>query len=164
MPRRASSALTTSREAKRHLTDREAKLVAVMVSCASEGRALSRLQAGELAGYGVGEVARVQASRALSRPHVKQAIFDALKDAAVMDAPANYAALRHVADKAVSTRDKIAAARTGLELAGLVGAAPGTSGQPVALHFHLSPEARRIIEAAPVGAVTIPPPGLENIE
>lgn len=158
MARHPRSAVATKQQSARTLTDKEAALVAALVSSASEGKSLSRTEAGMLAGYGSGETARVSASRALSRPAVRAALVDGLKDAAVVDASAAYAALRHVTDKATSTRDRIAAARTTLEMAGLVGSPAAPIGPPITftLNFKHSPDAARILST--------PPASLEHID
>lgn len=104
------------------LTTREAALVRILIDAASDGRSLTRGEAGKLAGYsGNDETARVQASRALSKPKVRAALIDGIRDAAQVDVAAAYAVLRHVADRARSTRDRLGAASKHLDLAGLTG-------------------------------------------
>ena len=104
------------------LTPKEAALVRVMIEAAVEKKAFpTREQAGALAGYGQGEVARVSASRALSRPHVIEAIQEGVREVAGADVAAMYHTLRNAAVKAPSARDRIAAASKVLDLAGMAG-------------------------------------------
>jgi hypothetical protein len=107
------------------LTPKEAALVRAILDAAAEGKTFpTRTQLGSMAGYGVGEVARTSACRALARPHVREAIQEGVRQIAGADVGAAYQTLRLAAAKAPSTRDRITAAGRMLDLAGMAGAAP----------------------------------------
>lgn len=86
------------------LTEREAKLVEVIIQAASEGRSITREQAGTAAGYEAGDGARVSAHRALKRPDVRKALMEGLRECAQVDAADAYAVLRHLASAGRSER------------------------------------------------------------
>lgn len=124
MARKRRSAVAKAPHAA-DLTPKEAALVRVMVEAAVEKKAFpTREQAGCLAGYGSGETARVSASRALSRPHVIEAIQEGVRKTAGGDVAAMYHTLRNAAVKAPSARDRITAAAKVMDIAGMTGAGP----------------------------------------
>lgn len=83
------------------LTTKERALVDLVISAAAEGKRFpSRQELGTAAGYGLGESARVQASRALRRPHVRDAIQAGIRETAGVDVAAAYLTLRNAAAKA----------------------------------------------------------------
>jgi len=101
------------------LNHREHHLVEVIVQAASEGIELTREQAGTAAGYGEGETARTSASRALSRPEVRDVLMKRLREIAGVDASASYAVLRHVASRGRSERTRVDAALAVARIGGL---------------------------------------------
>jgi hypothetical protein len=101
------------------LTPKEAALVRVTVEAASDGIELTREQAGTLAGYGTGEVARASASRAFGRPEVRSALMKAMREVAGVDAAASYALLRHVSSRGRSERTRVDAALAVARIGGL---------------------------------------------
>lgn len=129
-----SSAVTTPGTGERRLTPQERRLVEVIVEAASEGKALTRGEAGKLAGYGgTDESARVQASRALARPEVRNALINGIREAAQSDVGSSYAVIRHLTDRAESGRVKLDAAREHLLIAGVRAADEGPRGPAVAI-------------------------------
>lgn len=131
-----SSAVSRPSDPDRSLTPREAALVEVITRAASEGRDITREEAGRLAGYGGSdESARVQASRALARPAVRNALVERIRELAQADVPFAYSVIRHVADKAKSTRDKLGAASKLLDVAGVTGGNGQVNGAGVAIQI-----------------------------
>jgi hypothetical protein len=92
----ALSARSNATDNRRDLTDKQRALVEAIVTAAEKGAELTREEAGTLAGYGTGDVARVQASRTLALPHVQDALRERLRGMAVLEAPAALMMLRHV--------------------------------------------------------------------
>jgi hypothetical protein len=150
MPRKRRSAVATTDPAERPLTPRQQRLVDIALAAGSEGRHLTRMQLGEAAGYGKGEVARTTAVRTLALPNVRAAIINGIREQAQGDAADAYATLRFVARKARSTRDRITAAKEVLGLAGVVGDAAHTGpGVTIQFHFaHMRPEDCRLYTMA----------------
>ncbi len=157
MARHPRSAVAVADTPDRALTERENRLVTVICAAAMEGKSLTRQEAGEAAGFGSGESARVSASRALPRPAVRQALLAHLRETAEVGAPDAFAVLRHVAASPGSQRDRLLAARELLSLAGLVGE-PGPRVGTVTLELHMRPEYVRALNAPPHVSV-VPLPG-----
>ena len=131
-----SSSVSRPSDPGRSLTTREAALVEIITRAASEGRDITREEAGRLAGYGGSdESARVQASRALSRPAVRNALVERIRELAQADVPFAYGVIRHVAAKAGSTRDKLGAASKLLDVAGVTGGNGQATGAGVAIQI-----------------------------
>lgn len=134
------------------LTEKERRLVDVIVHASSRGTELTREQAGTAAGYGRGEVARVQASRALQRPHVRAALMDGLRECATIDAAASYGVLRHLGRKATSERVRLDAALAVARIGGLDQGTAPPPGPGVVLNLHLDPALATLLaqrQAAP---------------
>lgn len=149
MTRLRRSPATSATQAGK-LTPKEAALVQAILDVAAEGKPFpTRAELGTQAGYGVGDVARVQASRALARQHVRDAIARGIRETAGVDVGLAYSALRLAAAKAGSARDRIAASREILNLAGLTGA-DSYGGAPVTVQIVFrTPEAAAVLQAAP---------------
>lgn len=122
----------------RGLTGKESQLVAIIVEAASQGRRLTREQAGTAAGYGRGETARVQASRALARKPVREALMDALREIAAVDAAGAYAVVQRLMTASKSDRVRLDAANLHLRVAGMDQPLPGPTGPSVMLNLYLS--------------------------
>lgn len=145
-----SSAVSRSSDPDRSLTTREAALVEIITRAASEGRDITREEAGRLAGYGGSdESARVQASRALARPAVRQALMERIRELAQADVPFAYSVIRHVAAKAGSTRDKLGAASKLLDVAGVTGASGSAGGPGVAIQIVFRTDAGALLAQPP---------------
>jgi len=133
----------------RGITDKERALVDAIVTAAESGAELTREEAGTLAGYGTGEVARVQASRALAREPVRNALVERMRELAVMDAPAALATLRHVRREGALGHRLTAAVET-LKLAGIGQAEPGGGGGIMVAFVGMPPDiAARLAQHAP---------------
>lgn len=163
MARRKRSAGTVAPSAS-DLTTKEAALVSVVVEAAAEGKRFpTRQEIGTRAGYGVGETARVQASRALRRPHVRDAIQAGIRETAGVDVAAAYLTIRNAAAKAPSARDRITAAGKILDIAGMAGAGPQGAGVAIEIVFR-SPDAAAMLRAAPVALdMTMQRPALAHM-
>lgn len=138
MARGKSLARTSRDPADRPLTPRQRRLVDVLIAAAAEGKELTREEAGRLAGYGsTPDSSRVAVYEALRAPHVRRALIQAAQVANQTQVPAYLAAIRHVAGNAKSNRDRLGAARLGMEMAGLVGPGAATAplGPAVAIQF-----------------------------
>lgn len=136
MTRKNTPAVSKRDPSARAITPRQQRLINVLIASASEGKSLSKQELGEAAGFGKGETARTETYRTLKRPAVRAALLAGIAEAAQIDAPGAYAVLRHVADNARSTRDRVTSARTILEMAGAVGGqAPAGLGIQVNVHL-----------------------------
>lgn len=102
------------------LTDKQRALIDAIVTAAERGVELTREEAGALAGYGTGEVARASASRTLALPYVREALIERMRSLAALDAPAAFATLRHIR-KTGGTGHRLTAAVETLKLAGVGG-------------------------------------------
>lgn len=128
---RRKAAAPGNNPADKPLTERQQRLVEVLIAAAAEGKELSREEAGRLAGYGgTPECSRTSTYTALKQPNVRRALIEAAQIANQTQVPAYLAAVRHIAGKAKSTRDRLGAARLGMEMAGMVG--QGATGAAVA--------------------------------
>lgn len=128
---RRKAAAPGNNPADKPLTERQQRLVEVLIAAAAEGKELSREEAGRLAGFGgTPECSRTSTYAALKQPNVRRALIEAAQIANQTQVPAYLAAVRHIAGRAKSTRDRLGAARLGMEMAGIVG--PGTAGAAVA--------------------------------
>lgn len=101
------------------LTDKEARLIEAITEASSQGKTLTREEAGTAAGYGSGDTARISATRALKRPHVRAALMVSLREAAQVDAAGSLAVLRHLERNARSERVQLDAAFGGMRIGGL---------------------------------------------
>jgi hypothetical protein len=143
----------TQQNPNRTLTQREQALVEIYAQAAADGRDITRTDAGRLAGYsGTTESSRIQASRALARPAVRNALMERIKELAQADVPFAYGVIRHVAAKATSTRDKLGAASKLLDVAGMTGGTGAQSGPGVAIQIVFQTQAGAVL-AQPAGAV-----------
>ena len=140
--------MSTPAKKPRRLTEKEARLVEVIVQAASRGVELTREQAGSAAGYGRGEVARVGAHRALARPEVRTALTEALRETASVDAAGAYAIVRHLARKASSDRVRLDAAVTGLRIGGVDMQSISPSGPSITLNLALPPNLTALVTQA----------------
>ena len=102
----------------RRLTPHETRLVEVIAIAAEQGKTLTREEAGTLAGYGKGEVARAAASRSLGRPEVRRALIERAAEIIAADAPHAAAMLRHVRQTG-SAGQRLSAATETLKLTGM---------------------------------------------
>lgn len=146
-----STALSRSSatSAERDLTEKEQRLIEAIVHAASRGASVTREQAGTAAGYGRGEVARIQASRALQRPAVRAALTQALQEAAQVDAASSLAVLRHLERKAKSERVRLDAALGGLRIGGLDAQQAASGGQGVAIQIVFRTDAGALLAQPP---------------
>ncbi|MCK8785225.1 hypothetical protein M0638_12600 [Roseomonas sp. NAR14] len=131
----ALAACSDETQAQRALTEKEQRLVDAIVHAASRGASVTREQAGTAAGYGRGDVARIQASRALARPAVRAALTKALQEAAQIDAASSLAVLRHLERRATSERVRLDAALAGLRIGGLDQSAQQATGAGVTVQI-----------------------------
>jgi hypothetical protein len=131
----ATSSRSDVTRTTRGLTANEARLVEVIATAAEQGKTLSRLDAGELAGYGKGETARVQASRALAREPVRKALLDRARDVIAMDALHAAAMIRHVRQTGSRGQQLTASVET-LKLTGM-GASEAPAGGTIAVQVVL---------------------------
>lgn len=166
MARKSGLSRTPRDPADRPLTAKQRRLIDVLMTAAAEGKELTREEAGRLAGYGsTPDSSRVAVYEALRAPHVRRALIQAAQEANQTQVPAYLAAIRHVAGKAKSNRDRLGAARLGLEMAGLVGPGAGMAhvGPAVAIQLVFRdpaaaaalqvppvPMAGQVVEAAPI--------------
>jgi hypothetical protein len=104
--------------ATRELTDKQRALIEAICHAAERGAEITREEAGTLAGYGQGDVARVQASRALALPYVQDELRQRMRTMALMDAPAALATLRHLRANGRGA-DRFASAAKLLDIAGV---------------------------------------------
>lgn len=129
----------------RPLTDCQQALVDAYVEAASNGERVNRETLGTRAGYGSGEVARVQASRALGLPHVQDALHKALQERMRADAPDAYASLRHLAEKAASERVRLDATVQHLSAIGMTVAPAAGLGAGVVLNLVIGGDAGTLL-------------------
>ncbi len=147
--------MSRSGEPTTTLTTKENALVQAILDAAAEGATFpTRRELGTTAGYGQGESARIQCSRALTRPHVRLAIREGLEQIAGVDVARSYQTLRLASEKAPSHRDRIAAAGKILDLAGM-GRPDGPNGAAVAIQIIFkNPEAAALLTTPPAPPIT----------
>jgi hypothetical protein len=140
--------------ADKRLTDNERRLVDVIADAAARRVKLSRTEVGTLAGYGQGEPARVSATRALARPHVRAALMEAAAGIIAEGAPDAAAMLRHVVQDGARP-DAPTVALELLKLSGM-GAPEGGAGGMIAVQVVLPGDLGAILtQAAPRTAQVI---------
>jgi len=132
-------------DSARPLSDRHQALIEAYVDAASNGEHLSRGELGRRAGYGTGEVARVQASRALSLPHVQDALSALLQQRMRADAPDVYAGLRYLSRHARSERVRLDALAKHGTAVGMTTEPQGPQGGGVAVNILLGGDAGTLL-------------------
>lgn len=150
---------------ERDLTEKEQRLIEAIVHAASRGATITREQAGTAAGYGRGEIARIQASRALQRPVVRAALMQALQEAAQVDVAGSLAVLRHLERKAKSERVRLDAALGGLRIGGLDAQQQANNGPGVAIQIVFKTDAGALLaQPQPMTLEGKADQGLEQVE
>lgn len=142
MARTTRYAVTRTDASARDLTERERKLVDALLSAASTCQKLSIAEAARLAGYAPGDSGRVTAHAALRRPAVRQAILAGIPAVAGGDAIHSYFELRKLVSKGRNERERLAAIRLQMSIAGIAGVNGGEqpfNGPAVAIQFVLPP-------------------------